>query len=63
MTHQVTYLEFIAPADGFPHQADAIYFDLSSVFALVPHTLFRHKLSFGLSDGYVNWFPNYLTNR
>jgi hypothetical protein len=41
-------------------QADAIYFDLSSAFDLVP----LQKLSaFGLSDGYVNLFDSYLTNR
>jgi hypothetical protein len=44
-------------------QADAIYFDLSSAFNLVPHTLLLHKLStFEFSGDYVNWFCSYLTN-
>jgi hypothetical protein len=45
-------------------QADAICFDLSSAFDLVPRILLLQKFSaFGLSGGYVNWFCSYLTNR
>jgi hypothetical protein len=42
----------------------AIYFDLTSAFDPVPHTLLLHKLSaLGFTDGYVNWMRSYLTNR
>jgi hypothetical protein len=35
---------------------DAIYFDLTSAFDLVPHSLLLHKLSaLGFSGGYVDW--------
>jgi hypothetical protein len=45
-------------------QADAVYFDLSNAFDIVPHNLLFHKLSsFGFSDGYVSWFRSYLTDR
>jgi hypothetical protein len=38
-------------------QADAVYFDFSNAFVLVPHNLFLYKLSsFGFSDGYASWF-------
>jgi hypothetical protein len=49
---------------GSQSQADAIYFDRSNAFDLLPRTLLLQKLSpFGLSGGYVNWFCSYLTNR
>jgi hypothetical protein len=58
ITNLVTYFEFITPLVTSQGQADDIYFDLSSAFHLV------QKLSaFGVSDGYVNWFCSYLTNR
>jgi hypothetical protein len=64
ITNLATYLEFITPLVTSQGQADAIYFDLGSAFDLVPHTPLLQKLSaFGLSDGYVNWFCSYLTNR
>jgi hypothetical protein len=57
VTSLVTYLDFITPLVGSQRQADAIYFDLSSAFDLVSHTLLLHKLSaFGLSGGCFNWF-------
>jgi hypothetical protein len=63
-TNLVTYVDFIAPLAGSQRQADAIYFDLSSAFDLVNHSLLLHKLSaFGLSSGYINWFRSYLSNR
>jgi hypothetical protein len=41
----------------FSAQADAVYFDLSSIFDLVPHFIlfyFFHKFgAFGLSGGFV----------
>jgi hypothetical protein len=63
-TNLVTYVDFISPLVGSQRQADAIYFDLSNAFDLVPHSLLLHKLSaFGRSGGYVNWFRSYLCNR
>ncbi|PNF43033.1 hypothetical protein B7P43_G08782 [Cryptotermes secundus] len=63
-TNLVTYLDFITPLVGSQRQVDAIYFDLTSAFGLVPHSLLLHKLSaFGFSGGYVNWIRGYLTNR
>jgi hypothetical protein len=64
ITNLVTYLGFVTPLVSSQSQADAIYFDLSSAFDLVPHTLLLQKLStFGLSGGYISWFCSYLTNR
>jgi hypothetical protein len=68
-TNLVTHADFISPLVGSQRQANAIYFDLSYAFDLVPHCLLLlllllHKLSaFGLSGGYVNWFRSYLSNR
>jgi hypothetical protein len=56
-TNLVTFVDFIFPLVCSQRQADAIYFDLSNAFDLVPHSLLLHKLSaLGLSGGYVNWF-------
>jgi hypothetical protein len=45
-------------------QADAVYFDLSDPFVLVPRNMCLHKLSScGFCDAYVSWFRSYLTNR
>jgi hypothetical protein len=58
------YVDFISPLVGSQRQADAIYFDLSNAFELVPHSLLLRKLSaFGLSSGCVSWFRSYLSNR
>jgi hypothetical protein len=63
-TNLVSYLDYITPLVGSQRQVDAIYFDLTSAFDLVPHTLLLHKLSaLGFSGGYVNWIRSYLTNR
>jgi hypothetical protein len=63
-TNLVAYVDFIAPLVGSQSQVDAIYFDLSNAFDLVPHTLPLHKLgALVLSGGYVNWFSSYLSNR
>jgi hypothetical protein len=60
----VTYVDFISFLVGSQRQADAIYFDLSIAFGLVPHSLLTYKLgAFGLSGGYENWFHSYLSNR
>jgi hypothetical protein len=64
ITNLVTFLDFMTPVVRGQRQADAVYFDLSDDFDLVPNNLLLHKLSsFGLSDDYVGWFCNYLTNR
>jgi hypothetical protein len=64
ITNPVTYLDFITPLVSSQGQADAICFDFSSAFDLVPHTLLLQKLSaLGLFGGYVNWFCSYLTTR
>jgi hypothetical protein len=63
-TNLVTYLDFISPLVSSQRQVDSIYFNLSSAFDLVPHPILLNKLcAYGLSDGYVNWFRSYLTNR
>jgi hypothetical protein len=64
VTNMVTFLNFLTPVVRGQRQADAIYFDLSSAFDLVPHNMLLHILgSFGFSDAYVSWFRSYLTNR
>jgi hypothetical protein len=61
-TNLVSFVDFITPLVCSQRQADAIYFDLSNAFDLVPHSLLLHKLSaFGFSGGYVNWFRSYLS--
>jgi hypothetical protein len=63
-TNLVSFVDFITPLVCSQRQVDAIYFDLSNVFDLVPHSLLLHKLSaLGLSGGYVNWFRSYLSGR
>jgi hypothetical protein len=60
----VTLLDFMSPVVHGQRQADAVYFHPSNASDLVPHNMLLHKLSiFGLLDGYVSWFHNYLTNR
>jgi hypothetical protein len=60
----VNYLDNITPLVSSQHQVDVIYFDFSSAFDLVSHTLLLNKLSsFGLSSAYVSWFCSYLTDR
>jgi hypothetical protein len=60
----VTFLNFTTPVVRSLPQGDAVYFDLSNAFSLVPHKLLLHELSsFGFSDDHVSWFRSYLTNR
>jgi hypothetical protein len=60
----VTYLDYITPLVSSQLQVDAIYFDFSSAFDLVSHTLLLRKLSsFGLTSAYVSWFCSYLTDK
>jgi hypothetical protein len=55
----VTYLDYITPLVSSQRQVDAIYFDFSSAFDLVSHTLPLGKLSyFGLASAYVSWFSS-----
>jgi hypothetical protein len=62
-TNLMTYLDFISPF-VFSEQVDSVYFDFSSAFDLVPHSVLLHKLcAYSLSDSYVNWFRSYLTDR
>jgi hypothetical protein len=64
VTNLVSFLEVVTPAVCSQRQADAVYFDFSTAFVLVPHTLLLRKLSsLGFSDGYVSWFSSYLANR
>jgi hypothetical protein len=64
VTNLVTFLDLLTPVVRGQRQADAVYFDLSNAFDLVPHDMLLCKLSsFGFSDAYVNWFRSYLTNR
>jgi hypothetical protein len=64
VTNLVTFLDFLTPVVRGQRQADAVYFDLSNAFDLVPHNMLLHKLSsFGFSDAYVSWFRSYFTNR
>ena len=45
-------------------QVNAIYFDFSNSFDLVPQELFLRKFDdFGPSSAYITWFHSYLTNR
>jgi hypothetical protein len=62
-TTLATYLDFISPLVSSQRQVDSIYFDLSSAFDLVPHPRLLKLCAYGLSDGYVNRFCSYLTNR
>ncbi|PNF28673.1 hypothetical protein B7P43_G08234 [Cryptotermes secundus] len=60
----VSFLDIMTPVVCSQCQADAVYFDFSSAFDLVPHTLLLHKLSsLEFSDGYLNWLDSYLANR
>jgi hypothetical protein len=64
ITNLVTFLDFLAPVVHGQGQADAIYFDFSNAFDLVPHNMLLHKLGFfRFSYAYVSWFRSYLTNR
>jgi hypothetical protein len=64
LTNLVTFLDCVTSVVRSQRQADAVYFDLSHAFDLVPHNMLLRKLgSFGFSDAYVNWFRSYLINR
>jgi hypothetical protein len=59
----VSSLDYTSPLVCSQRQLDAIYFDLSSTFDLVSHTLLLHKLrAYGLSHSYVSWLHSYITN-
>ena len=63
-TNLVSYLDYLSPLVCVQHQVDAVYFDLTSAFDCVSHSLLLRKLSvYGLSDGYVSWLRSYTTNR
>ena len=62
-TKLVVYLYFITLLVHPQLQGDAIYFDFSNSFDLVPYALLLRKLDFGLSPTVVIWFHSYLTNR
>jgi hypothetical protein len=63
-TNMVTYRDFISPLVGSQRQVYSIYLDLSSTCDLLSNPILLHRLcAHGLSNGYVNWFRSYLTNR
>jgi hypothetical protein len=58
ITNLVTYFDFISPFVSFQRQVDSVYFDCSSAFDFVPHSVLFYKLcAYGLSDSH------YLTDR
>jgi hypothetical protein len=60
----VTNVYYLSPIVRSQGQADAVYFDLSSAFDLVPHSLLLNKLSaFRLTSGHVNWVRSYISKR
>jgi hypothetical protein len=62
--NRVTYLYFITTLVHPQLKDDAIYFDFSNSFNIVPHALLFHKLDdFGPSPTNVTWFHSYLINR
>jgi hypothetical protein len=62
VTNLVTYLDFVTPLVCSHHQV-AVYFDPSSAFDLVPHSLLHKVNDYGLFAGYINWFHSYIINR
>ena len=62
-TNLVAYFYFITLLVHPQLQDDAIYFDFSNSFDLVPCTLLLRKLDFGLSPTDVTWFHSRMTNR
>jgi hypothetical protein len=44
ITNLISYADFISPLFSFQRQDDAIHFDLSNTFDLVPHSVLLHKL-------------------
>ena len=64
ITSLVSYLDFSSSLVCSQRQVDAIYFDFSSAFDLLPHTRLLHKLcAYELSDAYVSWLRSFLTSR
>jgi len=63
-TTLVTYLDFIFLLVSSQRQVHSIYCNLSSAFDIVLQPILLHKFcAYGPSDGLVNWFRSYLTNR
>ena len=63
-TNLVAYLYVITPLVHPQLQDDAIYFDFSNSFDLVPHAVLLRQLDdFGRPPTEVTWFHSYPTNR
>ena len=63
-TNLVSYSDYITPLVCAQRHIDNVYFDLTSTFDCVSHSLLLPKLSaYGLSDDYVSWLCSYITNQ